>query len=124
VAPLTTAPAADWRLAVVLVVLTGAAVLVSTVVEAPLVGLAIMASAGPVVALCLGSGVVPFNGPGIIPFAGIVLGGSMTAATLSGRRAFHELASQTGTYEAALALGLPATEATRLVVLPTAREDP
>lgn len=181
-APLTTAPAADWRLAVVLVVLTAAAVVVSAVarlgvareqvtaairaavqlaavsaviavvlasvrwslafvlmmflvatatsarrmgvpvVQAPLVGLAIMAGAGPVVVLCLGSGVVPFNGPGIIPVAGIVLGGSMTAATLSGRRAFHELASQTGTYEAALALGLTATEATRLVVLPTARE--
>ena len=181
-APLTTAPTADWRLAAVLIVLTATAVLVSAVArlgvareqltaavraavqltvvsaviavvlasarwslafvltmflvatatstrrigvpvgQAPLVGLAIMAGAAPVVALCLGSGVVPFNGPGIIPVAGIVLGGSMTAATLSGRRAFQELAAQTGTYEAGLALGLSATEATRLVVLPTAGE--
>jgi putative ABC transport system permease protein len=182
VAPLTTAPAADWRLAVVLAVLTATAVLVSrmarlgvareqltaavraivqlaavstliTVVlasagwslgfvllmfvvatatstrrigvplgQAALVGLAIGTGAGPVVALCLGSGVVPFSGAGIIPIAGIVIGGSMTAATLSGRRAFQELAAQTGTYEAGLALGLPAAEAIQLVVQPTSRE--
>ena len=181
-APLTTAPTADWRLAVVLVVLTATAALVSAaarlgvareqlmaavravvqlavvsaviavvlasarwslafvlmmflvatatstrrlgvpVRQALLVGLAIVAGAGPVVALCLGSGVVPFNGAGIIPVAGIVIGGSMTAATLSGRRAFQELAAQTGTYEAGLALGLSTTEATELVVLPTAGE--
>ena len=86
------------------------------------VGLAIAAGAGPVVALCLGSGVVPFNGAGIIPIAGIVIGGSMTAATLSGRRAFQELAAQTRTYEAGLALGLPAPEAIRLVIQPTSGE--
>ena len=181
-APLTTAPTADWRLAAVLVVLTATAALVSAAArlgvgreqitaavraavqlavvsaviagvlastswslafiammflvatvtstrrigvpigQAPLVGLAIAAGAGPVVTLCLGSGVVPFNGPGIIPVAGIVLGGAMTAATLSGRRAFQELAAHTGTYEAGLALGLSASEATRLVILPTAGE--
>jgi putative ABC transport system permease protein len=182
VVPLTTAPNADWRLGAVLVVLVGAAVVVTTLArlsvarqqftaavravvqlavvstvitvvlasaawsvgfvvlmfvvasatsarrigvphgQALLVGLAIAAGAGPVVALCLGSGVVPFNGAGIIPIAGIVIGGSMTAATLSGRRAFQELAAQTGTYEAGLALGLPAPEAIRLVIQPTAGE--
>jgi len=49
-------------------------------------------------------------------------GKAKTAATLSGRRAFQELAAQTGTYEAGLALGLPAPEAIRLVIQPTAGE--
>ena len=53
---------------------------------------------------------------------GVPLGGAMTAATLSGRRAVQELRAQVGTYEAALALGVQAPEAVRLVVEPTARE--
>lgn len=179
---MSAAPSPDWRLAVVLVVLTGAAVLlsrlgglgvereqtvaavravvqlavVSTVIAlvlrsvmwslafvllmfivatftstrrldlplgaAPWVGAAVAVGAVPVVGLCLGSGVVPFNGPGVLPVAGIIIGGSMTAATLTGRRAFQELQSQAGTYEAALAVGLSAAQATRLVVEPSARE--
>lgn len=180
--PMSTAPSADWRLAVVLAVLTGAAVVTSRVgglgvgreqafaaVRAVLqlaavsavialvlrsvtwsigfvlvmftvatltstrrlglpvpaarwVGAAVGAGAVPVVGLCLGSGVVPFNGPGVLPVAGIVIGGAMTAATLTGRRAFQELRAQTGTYEAALAVGLSSSQATRLVVEPSARE--
>lgn len=180
--PLTAAPAADWRLAVVLGVLVSLAVVVSALAElgvarehliaalravvqlavvatviavvlvsvawsmvfvvlmfaiatatstrrigvpirqTPLVGLAIGLGAGPVVALCLGSGVVPFTGAGIVPVAGILIGGAMVAATLSGRRAFQELTTQTGTYEAGLAVGLPAPDAVRLVIQPTARE--
>ncbi len=180
--PLTTAPSADWRLAVVLVVLTTSAVVVarfahlgvsreqlvaavravvqlavvSAVIAAVLqstwwslafvllmfavatltstrrlgiplsqvawVGLAVATGAVPVVTLCVASGVVPFNGPGLLPVAGILIGGAMTAATLSGRRALQELRAQAGTYEAALALGLPAPEAVRLVVEPSARE--
>jgi putative ABC transport system permease protein len=179
---LTAAPAADWRLAAVLLVLTTVAVsvsivarlgvgreqltaavracvqlaVVSTVIaavlasvgwslafaslmfavatatstrrlgvparQAPFVGLAVGLGAGPVVALCLGSGVVPITGPGIVPVAGILIGGSMVAATLSGRRAFQELATQTGTYEAGLAIGLPPPDAIRLVIQRTARE--
>ena len=180
--PLTTAPEADWRLAVVLVVLTAiaattsylahlgvareqvtaavravlqlaavslviAAVLSSTpwsfafvglmyVVatatsarrvgaprgEVPWVALVIAVGAVPVVGLCLGSGVIPLNGAGIIPIAGIVIGNCMTAATLTGRRAFDELEAQHGTYEAALAVGLPSRDAAYLVLEPTARE--
>ena len=86
------------------------------------VGVAIGAGAAPVVGLCLGSGVVPWNGAGIIPVAGIVIGGSMTAATLTGRRAFDELAGQRGSYEAGLALGLESPDAAYLVVRPSARE--
>ena len=180
--PLTTAPEADWRLALVLAVLLAIAVtagvvgrigiarqqvvaaaravaqlaavaLVLTAVLASLplsfafvglmyvvatatsvgrldvgwrkaawVALAIGAGAGPVVALALGSGVIPLNGAGVIPIAGIVVGNAMTAATLSGRRALDELESQRGAHEAALALGLLPTEATYEIIQPTARE--
>jgi putative ABC transport system permease protein len=89
---------------------------------APWVGAALAAGALPVVGLCLVSGVVPFNGPGVLPVAGIIIGGAMTAATLSGRRATQELQAQGGAYEAALAIGLPSPEATRLVIEPTVRE--
>jgi putative ABC transport system permease protein len=86
------------------------------------VALALAAGALPVLALALGSGVVPFNGAGIVPVAGIVIGGAMTAATLTGRRAADELVAGHGTYEAALALGLTSSEAAYLVLEPTARE--
>ncbi len=179
---LSTAPAADWRLAVVLLVLTVAAVgisvvgrltvareqaiaavravvqlaAVSTVIALVLrstwwslgfvlvmlvvatststrrlglprsqtwwVGLAVAAGAAPVVALVLATGVVPFNGPGLLPVAGILIGGAMTAATLTGRRALHALGAQVGLFEAARALGFSSSEAIRLVVEPTAGE--
>lgn len=84
--------------------------------------LAIAAGAAPVIMLCLGSGVIPLNGAGVIPISGIVIGGAMTASTLTGRRAFDELSAHQGSYEAGLALGLPSPAAAHLVVQPTARE--
>jgi putative ABC transport system permease protein len=90
--------------------------------ELPWAASAIGAGAVPVVALILASGVVPLSGPGIIPIAGIVIGGAMTAATLSGRRGFDELGAQAGAYEAALALGMPSPSAALLVLEPSARE--
>ncbi|WP_211357339.1 ABC transporter permease [Nocardioides rubriscoriae] len=90
--------------------------------QAGWVALAIAAGALPVLVLSLGSGVIPFNGAGIIPVAGIVIGNTMTAATLTGRRAADELLAQHGAYEAALALGLPSSEAAYLVLEPSARE--
>ncbi|HSV38342.1 MAG TPA: ABC transporter permease [Nocardioidaceae bacterium] len=90
--------------------------------EARWIAAAIAAGAVPVVGLVLASGVIPFNGVGIIPIAGIVIGNAMTAATLSGRRAFAELAAQRGAYEAGLALGLQQHESARLVVQPSAKE--
>lgn len=80
------------------------------------------AGALPVLGLCLVSGVVPFNGAGVIPVAGILIGGAMTASTLTGRRASDEIKAQHGSYEAALALGLPASEAAFVVLQPTATE--
>lgn len=90
--------------------------------QAAWVGTAIAAGAAPVIALCLASGVVPLNGAGVIPIAGIVIGNAMTASTLTGRRAFDELSGQRGAYEAALALGMTARDAAYLVVQPSARE--
>lgn len=90
--------------------------------QLPWLGASIAAGVVPVLALILGSGVVPFNGPGLIPTAGIVIGGAMTAATLSGRRAYDELESGFGAYEAGLALGLPSRDAALEVIAPTAQE--
>ena len=90
--------------------------------QAGWVGLAVAAGVAPVLALSLGSGVVPANGAGIVPVAGIVIGGAMTAAALTGRRAADELVAQRGAYEAALALGFASTEAAYVVLEPTARE--
>lgn len=86
------------------------------------VGLAIAAGVLPVLLLVLGSGVIPFNGPGLVPTAGIIIGNTMTAATLTGRRAYDELSSQFGTYEAGLALGLESKEAALEVIQPSAKE--
>lgn len=90
--------------------------------ELPWVGLAITAGVLPVLALVFASGVVPFNGPGIVPIAGIVIGNAMTAATLTGRRAYDELAGHFGAYEAGLALGMTSSQAAFEVVQPSARE--
>ena len=86
------------------------------------VGLAIAAGVVPVLTLILGSGLVPFNGAGLVPTAGIVIGGAMTAATLTGRRAYDEIRGNFGSYEAALALGLQSREAAFEVIQPSAKE--
>ncbi|HLN77241.1 MAG TPA: ABC transporter permease [Nocardioidaceae bacterium] len=90
--------------------------------QIPWVGLAIAAGAVPVLVLILGSGLVPFNGPGLIPTAGIVIGGAMTAATLTGRRAWDEITGGFGSYEAGLALGLQSHDAAFEVIQPSAKE--
>jgi len=90
--------------------------------QLPWVGVAVASGVVPVLGLIFASGVVPFNGPGIIPIAGIVIGNMMTAATLTGRRAYDELSAAFGTYEAGLAIGLPSPAAAFEVIRPTARE--
>lgn len=86
------------------------------------VGAAIGAGALPVLALILGSGVIPFNGAGLVPTAGIIIGNTMTAATLAGRRAYDELDAQFGSYEAGLAVGLRSEDAAAEVIRPSGRE--
>ena len=90
--------------------------------QVPWVGAAIAAGAVPVLVLILGSGVVPFNGAGLVPIAGIVIGGAMTAATLTGRRAYDEITGNFGAYEAGLALGLHSPDAAFEVIQPSAKE--
>lgn len=116
-----------WSLVVVLVMYLVATATSARRLDVPgrqvgWVGLAIAAGVLPVLVLSLGSGVIPFEGAGVVPIAGIVIGGMMTAATLTGRRASDELVGQFGAYEAALAVGLRQREAAFLVVQPSARE--
>jgi putative ABC transport system permease protein len=66
--------------------------------------------------------VVPLTGAALVPVAGIVIGGAMTASSLTGRRAYDELAGRFGLYLAGLSLGLHSHEATREVLRPSARE--
>lgn len=78
---------------------------VGTVRSAWRVALPIGAGVAPVLALLLGTGVVSIKPVIVIPIAGIVIGGVMTATSLSGVRALDELRARHGEYEAALALG-------------------
>ena len=82
----------------------------------PWVALAIAAGVLPVLAVIFLSGAVPFTGAGLVPMAGIIIGGAMTATSLSGRRAFAALRDEHGTYEAALSIGLPRSAAVTEVI--------
>lgn len=55
--------------------------------------------------LLLLSGVVPVDGVAIVPMAGIVLGGTMTAVAVAARRALDTLGLRAGEVDAALSLG-------------------
>ena len=60
----------------------------------------------PALGTVLASSVVPADPMAILPTAGILIGGAMTATTLAARRMGEELTAQRGAYEAALSLGL------------------
>jgi putative ABC transport system permease protein len=81
----------------------------------PAVAVPVAGAALPVAALIVGSGAVPLRGIAIIPVAGILIGGAMTAASLAGRRMREELTTRHGEVEAALSLGLPSRDAVLLV---------
>ncbi|MCF6506196.1 ABC transporter permease [Blastococcus sp. MG754426] len=80
----------------------------------------VVGGAAPVVALVLASGTVPLRGEAVIPIAGILIGGAMTATSLAGRRLREELAQRRGEVEAALAVGLLPRDAVLLVGRPVA----
>jgi uncharacterized protein (TIGR00245 family) len=80
--------------------------------------LPILGGAVPVVTLVLASGTVPLRGEAVIPVAGILIGGAMTATSLAGRRLRDELTDRRGQVEAALALGFPRRDAVLLVARP------
>jgi uncharacterized protein (TIGR00245 family) len=83
-------------------------------------GLAIVAGAAPVVALVLASGSVPLRGVAVIPIAGIIIGGAMTATSLAGRRLRDELRQRAGEVDAALALGFLPRDAVLEIARPVA----
>jgi putative ABC transport system permease protein len=76
----------------------------------------------PVVASLLALGVVPAKGVAVVPIAGILLGGAMTATVLAGRRALAELRTRAGEVEAAQAVGLSDRDAALMVCRPAASE--
>lgn len=84
------------------------------------IALAIGAGIVPVLALVLGSGVAPLAPISVVPIAGIVIGGAMTATSQAARRALDELKSRYGEYEAALALGFPRRAAALEICRPSA----
>ena len=82
--------------------------------------LPIAAAPLPVTALLVLGGVVPPEGIAVIPMAGILIGGTMTATALGGRRALDELEARHGEYEAALSLGLLERDACMEIARPSA----
>lgn len=77
-------------------------------------------SALPVVALLVLTGLVPLDGIALIPVAGILIGGALTATVLGGRRALEELHSRNGEVEAAMALGFEDRDARLEIARPAA----
>jgi putative ABC transport system permease protein len=84
--------------------------------------LPIAAGTLPVLGLVLATRTVPLTGIAVVPIAGIITGGSMSATSVSGRRALDELATRHGEYEAALALGFLDRDAALEVARPTAAQ--
>jgi putative ABC transport system permease protein len=77
-------------------------------------------AAMPVVAVLLATGVVPLRGIAVIPIAGILIGGALTAVSLSGHRALDELTQRRGEVEAAMALGFTDRDAALEICRPHA----
>lgn len=82
----------------------------------PWVALALGCGVVPVLLIIFASGAVAFNGPSVVPMAGIIIGGTMTGHSLAGRMAFGALRDERGAYEAALSIGLPRGEAVSEVI--------
>jgi UDP-glucose/iron transport system permease protein len=85
-------------------------------------GLAILAGVVPCGAAVVASGALPSTEVAVLPIAGILIGGAMTATSLTGRRALDELRARHGEYEAALALGFLPRDAALEVCRPSARQ--
>ncbi|NMO92753.1 ABC transporter permease [Actinomycetospora sp. TBRC 11914] len=87
-----------------------------------LAAVAITAGVVPVLAVTLLSGAVPLTGISVVPVAGIVIGGAMTATSQGGRRALDDLDAHRDQYEAGLALGGRRRDAAMLVCRPAATQ--
>jgi putative ABC transport system permease protein len=84
--------------------------------------IAILAGTVPVLGIVVATGTVPLTGLAVVPIAGIVIGGAMTATSLAGRRALDQLVDRRGEYEAALSLGFLDRDAAIEVVRPSAHD--
>jgi len=73
----------------------------------------------PVGAVIVAAGTMPLTEVAVLPIAGILIGGAMTATSLAGRRALDELRTRHGEYEAAIALGFLPRDAALEVCRPT-----
>lgn len=76
----------------------------------------------PVLIAIFATGVAPAKGIVIIPIAGILLGGCLTATSLAGKRAVDELVQRHGEVEAALSLGMTDRDARLEICLPKAAQ--
>lgn len=84
--------------------------------------LPIAAGSLPVVLGLLVSRLLPTSGLAVIPVAGILIGGAMTATSLAGRRAMDELTGRRGEVEAALSLGFSDRDAALEICRPSASQ--
>jgi putative ABC transport system permease protein len=84
--------------------------------------LPITTGAGPICVGIIAAGTTPLRTVAVLPIAGILIGGAMTATSLAGRRALDELRDRRGEYEAALALGFLSRDAALMVCRPTSRQ--
>lgn len=78
---------------------------------APRVGLAIAVGAAVAMAPVLASGALPLQSSSIVPFAAQIIGGSMTAASLTGSRLRDDVAQDWDQVEGWLSLGATARQA-------------
>ncbi|GAA4578260.1 ABC transporter permease [Micromonospora coerulea] len=82
--------------------------------------LAIAAGVVPSLGVLLASRALPATPLVVLPTAGILIGGAMTATSLAGRRTLDELRTRHGEYEAGLALGLLPRDAALEICRPAA----
>jgi putative ABC transport system permease protein len=80
----------------------------------------IVAGALPIGTAVVAAGTTPLRPVAVLPIAGILIGGAMTATSLAGRRSLDELRTRHGEYEAALALGFLPRDAVLEVCRPAA----
>ncbi|WP_419994589.1 ABC transporter permease [Streptomyces boninensis] len=76
----------------------------------------------PVLVVLLLTGLLPLRGIALIPVAGILIGGGLTATVLGGRRALDELQTRRGEVEAAMALGFVERDARMEIARPAASD--
>lgn len=110
-----------WLTALLVLVMFGVAVLTTSRRVGDLrlwmpAALAMGAGLVPVLVIILATGSVPLEGIAIVPVAGIVIGNTMSAHTLSARRALDALRDEASQYEAGLSVGLSPNQAVREVV--------